>query len=291
MVTKASPAPTGKNELATTTAPGALALPGIMGDFLMAEAEKHQPKITMADTIMPRLSVLQALSPTVNKRKPEYVPGAEPGMILNVATLELFTERRLLPVHYIRHHVEWRQNRGGFVADHGEDDSIMARVVSRDDKNFEILDNGNIIQPTPTWYCLDLDNDGAMVVLSMPRTHSRTSRSWMSQVTNEKITHPGTGQKFNPPMFFRSWVLGTFLTSDDKNEWFIWKVLEAGPTIVDTVDGKPDGEPVLPLGTMEKAIRFRDMLVSGAVKADASHFEEAGGGNGGGSRSDDSAPM
>lgn len=286
-------APTGAIALAkTTAAAGALMVNDGMAQFLQEQAEKAAPKIGLNDIIMPRLSVLQMLSPAVNERKAEYVPGAKPGMILNVATLELFERRRLLPVHYIRHHIEWKPNRGGFVADHGDDETIMARVVRRDDKNFDYLDNGNIIQPTPTWYCLDLDNDGQQVVLSMPRTHGRASKSWMSQVTNEKITHPTTGVRFQPPMFFRSWDLTTFLTGDNENEWFIWKVEGAGPSIVDRVDpSDPDSDLVLPAGTMEAAIRFRDLLVSGAVKADASHFEDGAGGGGRRDATDDSAPM
>lgn len=276
-------APTGANALQIASSGGAL-MAGGMADFLAQQAQQSQPKISMNDIIMPRLSILQALSPAVNKRKPEYVEGAEPGKILNVATLELLDSIRVIPAHYIRHHIEWKPNRGGFVADHGEDETIMARVRSRDDKNNDILDNGNIIMPTPTWYCITVD--GRQVVIPMPRTQSRTSRSWMSQATNEQIEHPQHG-KFTPPLFFRAWDLATTERDDGENSWFVWTVAR-GPSIVDTKEGSD--ETLLPPGTMEAAIRFRDLLVSGAVKADASHFED--GQTGGGSRGqDDSAPM
>ncbi len=265
----------------------ALAMPAATMDFLNEQSAKSQPKITLNDVIMPRLSILQALSPAVNRRKPEYIEGAEPGLIVNVATLQLSEAVTVVPAHYIRHHIEWKPNRGGYVADHGEDEAIMNRVHHRDDKNFDILDNGNIIMPTPTWYCIDIQT-GAQVVIPMPRTQARTSRSWMSQATSERLHHPTNGP-FQAPLFFRAWTLTTAEKDDGENSWFVWSAAR-GPSVVET-DAK--GDLILPAGTMESAIRFRDLLTSGAIKADASHFEDGNEGRGGGRgrAEDDDAPM
>jgi hypothetical protein len=246
-------------------------------------------KVGMADLIMPRLKILQQLSPEVNKRRPEYIEGAEPGMILNVATLELSETMDVVPCAYIRHHVEWKPNRGGFVTDHGDNELIMDRVVKKDDKNFEYLDNGNIIQPTPTWYALNMNNGGDPCVIPMPRTQSKASRQWMSLATSEKLNHPEHGQ-FAPPLFFRQWKLSTVLREDGENSWFVWAV-ERGPSIMETVDGNPESDLVLPADTMPKAQRFRNMIVSGEVRASAEHFADDNDGASSSQRGGESAPM
>lgn len=273
-------APTGAPK-GTSIAPSkgnALAIATDTMNFLAQHSGAGTENVSMADVIMPRISILQALSPQVSRRNPAYIEGAEAGQIINVATLTISDLLRVIPCHYIRHHIEWRPNRGGFVMDHGDDEAIMKRVVRRDDKNFDILDNGNIIIPTPTWYCLDVGNDLAQIVIPMPRTQSRASRSWMSQATNEKLNHPEHG-KFPAPLFFRAWDLTTAIQTSDENEWFVWAVAR-GPSVVETVDGTPNSDLILPAEAMPSALRFRELLLSGAIKADASHFEDGSEGRG-----------
>jgi hypothetical protein len=120
------------------------------------------------------------------------------------------------------------------------------------------------------WYCLDLDNFGQQIVIPMPRTQSRTSRQWMSAATSERIEHPEHGL-FTPPLFFRSYTLGSVLREDGENDWYVF-TFEAGPTVFE-VD--PDGN------LMAAAQRFSKMLESGEIRADASSFADEGQGVGG----------
>lgn len=282
-------APTGKKAAAkggTSLATQSSNVPAEMLGALHEHAGEGMEKVSIDDVIMPRLKILQALSPECNRRKPEYIEGAEPGKIVNVATRRLYDRILVVPAAYIRHHVEWLPNRGGFVADHGDDASIMDKVTHRDEKFNDILPNGNVIQPTPTWYCILMEEGGEPCVIPMPRTQSKASRSWMSQATSEKLNHPEHGQ-FTAPLFYRSWYLSTMERSNDDGDWFVWAV-ERGPSIAD-MEGD---EPVLPTGTMEKAQNFRKMVTSGEVKASADHFaddEQSGGGSRGGGSSDNSA--
>ena len=55
-----------------------------------ADADKGSQNITQEDLALPFLKVLGQLSPEVNKRDGKYVDGAEPGMILNTVTNEVF---------------------------------------------------------------------------------------------------------------------------------------------------------------------------------------------------------
>ena len=55
-----------------------------------ADAGIQTGVITQEDLALPFLKILGQLSPEVNKRDGKYVEGAEPGMIFNSVTGELF---------------------------------------------------------------------------------------------------------------------------------------------------------------------------------------------------------
>jgi hypothetical protein len=249
-------------------------------DFLSERRNQGMERVSMADIIMPRVNVLQDLSPQVKKNKPEYVEGAKVGQLFNAATRKVMDTLLVLPCHYIRHHIEWKPNRGGFVTDHGEAGEALLRSCKRNADNYDVLPNGNLLVPTPTWYCLDLDNGGQQIVVPMPRTQSRTSRQWMSFTTSERVTHPQHGE-FTPPMYFRAYKLGSTLREDGENDWYVFTVDRDG-TIFD-VDR--DGN------LMARATQFRDMLVSGEIKADASHFDPGEGGDRAGRAADNEGAM
>lgn len=218
------------------------------------------------DVLMPRFVVLQDLSPQINPRKPEYVEGAKAGMILNVATGQLAEAIQVLPVFYERRFIEWKPNRGGFVQDHGTDESVMSRVKGQNEQKFDVLDNGNLIVPTATWYVLDLANGGDKAIITMARTQLRPSRAWMSLATSEKLDHPQRG-KFTPPLFYRSYKLGTVLRDNGDNEWFVWSA-QRDRTVLELADEFP--------GLMNAAITFKDLLVKGEIKASAESFADHG---------------
>ena len=79
-----------------------------------ADANAGSQNMAQEDLALPFLKVLGQLSPEVNKRDGKHVEGAEPGMILNTVTNEIFDGDKgidVLPVYYKRQLVEW-QDRG-----------------------------------------------------------------------------------------------------------------------------------------------------------------------------------
>ena len=66
-----------------------------------ADANKGSQDIGEADLALPFLKVLGQLSPEVNKQNSKFVKGAQPGMILNSVTSELYDGEKginVLPV-------------------------------------------------------------------------------------------------------------------------------------------------------------------------------------------------
>ena len=73
------------NAVAEKVAAGALAV-----SLFEADADKGLANLGHEDLALPFLKILGQLSPEVNKRDGKYVQGAEPGMIYNSVTGELF---------------------------------------------------------------------------------------------------------------------------------------------------------------------------------------------------------
>jgi hypothetical protein len=79
---------------------------------------RGQENVTTQDMVVPRLEILQDLSPRAKKREPEYVEGAEPGMMINSVSSELYgTKLSFIPVFFQLEWVIWKKQAagGGFI--------------------------------------------------------------------------------------------------------------------------------------------------------------------------------
>ena len=75
------------------------------------DASVQTGTVTQDDLALPFLKILGQLSPEVNKRDGKYVEGAEPGMIYNSVTGELFNGEKgiqVIPCYYKLEYVEWK---------------------------------------------------------------------------------------------------------------------------------------------------------------------------------------
>lgn len=177
------------------------------------------------DLLMPRLTILQALSPQVNERKVEFVEGAKPGLIINTATNQFWPEIHFLPVAYQRRHIEWRPRKqgGGLVHDYGTDPSILDQCEpSPDGKGPPRTPDGNELVVAGTWYGLNLSDDGSQGFIAMSSTQLKKSRRWMTMATSERVRNPDTGQMFQPPLLYRTYRLGVGPENNDQGDWFGW---------------------------------------------------------------------
>jgi hypothetical protein len=143
--------------------------------------------VTAADMAVPFITLLQALSPQL--RGATAVHGAREGLLYNTVTGDIYESINVLPCAFNRAWVEWveRSKGGGFVAHHATDE-LMA-TTKRNDKNMDILPNGNVLVQTAYHYCLLINKDGSTsrVVISMTRTQLKKSRKWISRMTDLKL--------------------------------------------------------------------------------------------------------
>ena len=197
-----------------------------------ADADKGSQNITQDDLALPFLKVLGQLSPEVNKRNGKYVDGAEPGMIINTVTNEIYDGSKgieVLPVFYKRQLVEWQdrgESKGAPVAIHDATSDIMSKTT-RDKSYKDRLPNGNYIENTANHFVVLLGNNPTTALISMKATQLKVSRKWNSMMMG--IRMQGQNGLFTPPTYSHIYKLKTVQMSNDKGTWFGWDVTKIGP--------------------------------------------------------------
>ena len=182
------------------------------------------------DYALPFLRVLGQLSPECNKRDAKYVDGAEPGMIFNTVTKQLYDGEagvNVIPCYYKREYVEWSDRGEGTsapVAIHSVDSGII-KDATRDASYKDRLPNGNYLENTASYF-VTID-DGTSALISMKSTQLKVSRSWNSMMNSIKLK--GKNGMFTPAMYSHVYNLKTVQQSNDKGTWFGWTVEKVGP--------------------------------------------------------------
>jgi hypothetical protein len=206
-----------KNELAVA---GNSALT-VMADELAFDAQGASgfENIHPEDVSIPFIKVLQALSPQT--RGATKIPGAAEGDFFNTVTEHVYKGTiKLIPCVYQKAFVEWvpREQGGGFVKQYF-DSSILSQT-KKNEKNMDILPNGNTVVTTAYHYCLLVkeDNSFERVVLSLTSTQLKKSRRWISQMMTIQIAVGN--KKITPPMYSHVYEFTTKEESNDFGSWY-----------------------------------------------------------------------
>ena len=234
---------------------------GLPANVFEEDAAKGLGNIGQQDLALPFLKILGQLSPEVNKRDGKYVEGAEPGMIYNSVSGDLYDGAKgidVIPAYYKLEYVEWKdrgEGSGGPVAVHDSSSDIMSQTKA--DANFkDRLPNGNYVEKTASHFVIITGDSPTTALISMKSTQLKISRKWNSMMSGIKLK--GKNGLFTPASFSHIYRLKTTQMSNDKGTWFGWDVSKAGP-ITDT-------------GLYQQAKTFSDSISKGSVKA--KHGEE-----------------
>ena len=234
---------------------------GLPSNVFEEDAAKGLGNIGQQDLALPFLKILGQLSPEVNKRDGKYVEGAEPGMIYNSVSGDLYDGAKgidVIPAFYKLEYVEWKdrgEGAGGPVSVHDSSSDIMSQTKA--DANYkDRLPNGNYVEKTASHFVIITGDSPTTALISMKSTQLKISRKWNSMMSGIKLK--GKNGLFTPASFSHIYRLKTTQMSNDKGTWFGWDVSKAGP-ITDT-------------GLYQQAKTFSESISKGSVKV--KHGEE-----------------
>ena len=220
------------------------------------DAAKGLGAIGQEDLALPFLKILGQLSPEVNKRDGKYVEGAEPGMIFNSVSGELYDGVKgidVIPCFYKLEYIEWKDRGEGLgapVAIYDSSSDIMSKT--KPDANYkDRLPNGNYIEKTASHFVIVSGDSPSTALISMKSTQLKISRKWNSMMSGIKMK--GANGMFTPASFSHIYKLKTTQMSNDKGTWFGWEVSKVGP--------------VTEKGLYDQAKGFSDSISKGSVKA------------------------
>jgi hypothetical protein len=225
------------------------------------DAAKGLGKIGQEDLALPFLKILGQLSPEVNKRDGKYVEGAEPGMIFNSVSGELYDGVKgidVIPAFYKLEYIEWKdrgEGPGAPVAIYDSSSDIMSKTKA--DANYkDRLPNGNYIEKTASHFVIITGDSPSTALISMKSTQLKISRKWNSMMSGIKLK--GQNGLYTPASFSHIYKLKTTQMSNDKGTWFGWEVSKVGP--------------ITDASIYQQAKSFSESISKGAVKA--KHGEE-----------------
>jgi hypothetical protein len=181
-------------------------------EYIKNGAGRGTENVTVADIAIPRLEIVQALSPAIKRSDPGYIPGAEQGMLNNSASRELYGEKVwVVPVYFTKQYLLWREQKlgGGFAGAFNSAEEAQAEMENRDlgPEEWQAID-------TPQYLCLLMNGSKVTeVMVSMPRTKAKVSRQWQALI-----------RLAEGDMFSRVYEIGTTEQQKDNNTFWNFTV-------------------------------------------------------------------
>lgn len=213
-----------KKNVAVASQTGLAERPDWMGD-----SNRGSEEVTINDLTIPRLSIIQDLSPQRKKNAAEYIEGAEEGMLFNTVTNTLYTEPVLfVPVYFRMEWIVWkhRDAGGGFIGAFATQDEAVAAVGEHPlagqvtEKGDPVLE----IQDTAQHFGLLLDPNSPLdaihtteIVISMSRSQLKPSRQLNSQI---RISGGDRWERY--------YKLSAVQVDGPRGEYYNWKVEQLG---------------------------------------------------------------
>ncbi len=218
-------------------------------------------EVSTEDLAIPFIRILAQLSPEVNKRDGKYVQGAEAGMLFNTVLGKAWDGEKgivVVPCHYSKRFLEWRprQSGGGFVGSYTPEEAARLRTT-RNDRNEDILPNGNLLTTTAQFFVLFLHEEGVQPsLLAMSSTQLKKARKWLTQM--QAMTAKGkNGASYTLPMFSHAYRIRTVAESNDKGDWFGYDISKERAL---NMEDPEDNDLV------QQAVRFAQSVKAGDVK-------------------------
>lgn len=183
------------------------------------------------DLLIPRIAIIQNLSPQRRKTHVKFIDGAEEGDICDTGMGRVYDSVEFMPVIYRKQWIEWSATRdqGGPVNFYNTP-AILEQCTINPETRKPCLPSGNSIIETPqfTGFLMVTDDTGKVVsysraFIAMPGSQRRKAKRWLNLATSVRIPHPNGG-KVTAPLFWQTYALGSTLEHNDEGEWHGWTI-------------------------------------------------------------------
>lgn len=201
--------------------------------------------LTLDDLLVPFLGLLQKDSKELDPDEEKYIEGAAEGMLVNKASKQLFDgEAGILIVPAFRRHsfVEFLPDRGGFVADHDLNSSVVAAAKAASTKRNELFTkSGNILTETFSLFAITLDeqlNPTGYVVVPFSSSKIAVWRGYWTKIDTCLVQVGGERKKLSQVTYDYSHLvrLGSKFQKNDKGKFFNFTLTPAkGDSVLESL--------------------------------------------------------
>lgn len=169
--------------VATKPQSTAVATRADMPDYIK-QSQRGSENVDLQDLVIPRVELVQALSPCIEEGDAQFIEGAKPGMFYNSVTRELYGPSLIVcPAFFKKQYLVWRDRKkgGGFG---GAFDSMAEAQDRIGEEDMRTQDEWEAVE-TAIQIVLVYNPDTqemSEAVISMARTKMKVSRQWNSLI-------------------------------------------------------------------------------------------------------------
>lgn len=237
-------------------------------ESLLHEDAQQSLGFRKEDLALAFLRVAQSNSPELKKTEGKFIKGLEQGMFFNSVTQQYWEGEEAgvwsIPIQHAISVIEWRPRTqgGGIVRDYGEDESIL-RQTTKNDRNKDVLANGNEIVVSNLYYTFHVDPETGLYwpeVIGFASTQRKKAKKWNSMIAGA-VARDSSGSPFRPAPFYYAYNLVTVPESNEQGSWYGVSVKAENPKPV-AVIALPNGSDIY-----LAARDYRKLITAGAIKA------------------------
>lgn len=238
---------------------------------VVAAGQQHETQFEERDKTLPRLKVLQGLSPQVTRGEATYNPEARVGQFIDTASGRLWDGETkgvlIIPVFYTRSITEWKPRKagGGLVKDWKTDASVLERTKRDDSTQGKTViiqgeGEGHEIMDAARYYVMIIDEDTYELLdtvnaaYDLYGTQLKKARTWNNFIDGVRHVR-GDGSKVKPSIYYMSYRVTTLPEKNEQGNWMGVKITPAEKTLA------------LPNGKVfwDAAKGFRELIDEGRV--------------------------
>jgi predicted Rdx family selenoprotein len=142
--------------------------------------------VETSDLVIPRIELVQALSPCINANKAEFIEGAKLGDFFNTVTRAVYPAEEgvlVIPILYKKEFLIWKDRKqgGGFRGSYATLQEANERIAGEEDAEHLVANETGqqlvlVVNPDGT------TDETMMAMVSMSRTKLKVSKNWNSLI-------------------------------------------------------------------------------------------------------------